>query len=123
MSLFQLIATAATSAAGPASSAAPAGAQPSGLVAFLIQFAPLILLGIFLMFMMSSAKRKQERERTALLGSLKRGDKIRLIGGEYGSVIEVKDKKVQVKVDESSNTKIWYSKDAVQAIEKDEEAK
>lgn len=85
--------------------------------------APIILGVIALMWITGSSKRKQEKERLGLLSNLKRNDKIRLIGGEFGSVVEVKDNKVLVKVDESSNTKIWYAKDAVQAVEKESAAK
>jgi preprotein translocase subunit YajC len=39
-----------------------------------------------------------------------------MVGGELGSIVEVRDNDVLVKVDESSNTKIRYVKDAVAAI-------
>ncbi len=114
MSLFHYIATAATTGAP----GTPAPGQ-GGIVPLLINLAPIIVGFMVLMWIMNGSKRKQERERNALLSNLKRGDKIRLIGGEFGAVVEVKDNKVQVKVDESSNTKIWYARDAVQAVEKE----
>lgn len=114
---MNLIATAATTAA-------PGGAPPAPpLIQTLVSLAPIILGFIVLMWLMNSSKRKQERERTNLLNNLKRGDKIRMIGGEFGTVLEVKETRVQVKVDESSNTKIWYARDAVQAVEKESTAK
>ena len=85
----------------------------------LVQFAPLIAIVLFMFYMSSNAKRKQERERLALLSNLKRGDRIRMHGGEFGAVVEVKDNRIQIKVDESSNTKIWYAKDAVQGVVKE----
>lgn len=103
--------------------ATPAAQPQGGLVPLLVQMLPIILAVIVLMWLMNSSKRKQERERNSLLSSLKRNDKIRLIGGEFGSVVEVKENKVLVKVDESSNTKIWYARDAVQSVEKDSAAK
>lgn len=121
LSLFNLLATAASTAA-PANTAA-VQQQPGGLIPLLVNMAPIILGFIVLMWLMNSSKRKQERERINLLSNLKRNDKIRLIGGEFGSVVEVKDSRVLVKVDESSNTKIWYAKDAVQAVEKESAAK
>ena len=127
MNLINFLATAA-GAAGAASAtgtaASPtAGQAPGGLIPMLVQMAPIILGFIVLMWLMNGTKRKQERERAALLSNVKKGDKIRLVGGEFGSVVEVKDNRVLVKVDEGSNTKIWYAKDAVQAIEKESSAK
>lgn len=119
MSWFNFIATTATSPVP----ATPAAQPQGGLVPLLVQMLPIILAVIVLMWLMNSSKRKQERERNSLLSSLKRNDKIRLIGGEFGSVVEVKENKVLVKVDESSNTKIWYARDAVQSVEKDSAAK
>jgi preprotein translocase YajC subunit len=79
------------------------------------------VLIVFMLFA-SGSKRKQERERKDLLESLKRGDHVRMIGGEYGTVVDVRGTKVLVKVDESSNTKILYARDAVQVVEKDKDA-
>ena len=76
-------------------------------------FIPIIALYIFLIM---GSKRKQDRERKDLLGNLKKGDRVRMVGGELGSIVEVRENEVLVKVDESSNTKIRYVKDAVAQI-------
>lgn len=105
--------------------AAPPASQPTapGWVQFLSSpLMPLIVILAVVMFMSSGAKRKQERERKGLLDALKRGDHVRMIGGEYGTVVDVRGTKVLVKVDESSNTKILYAREAIQAVEKDKDA-
>jgi len=83
-------------------------------------FIPLILIFYILVF---SSKRKQDKQRKSLLESLKKGDRVRLSGGELGAIVEVRDNKVLLKVDESSNTKIWYVRDAVVMVEKEETTK
>jgi preprotein translocase subunit YajC len=103
---------------------APAPAPPAPQWLELLRtfgpFIPLIILFYILVF---GAKRKQERERKTLLDSLKKGDRVRMGGGELGAIVEVRDNKVLLKVDESSNTKIWYVREAVVLIEKEEAAK
>lgn len=118
MSLFQFLATAATGTAP----ATPPNQPQGGLIPALVQMLPLIIGFMVLMWLMNGSKRKQEREKQDLLNNLKRNDKIRLVGGEFGAVVEVKDNRVLVKVDESSNTKIWYAREAVQAVVEKESA-
>ena len=117
MFLAQAATPAGGAAAGPASRPAPAWLEFLGS-----GFMPLILILIVWMLFASGGKRKQEQARKNLLDNLKRGDHVRMIGGEYGTVVDVRGTKVLVKVDESSNTKILYARDAVQAVEKDKDA-
>jgi preprotein translocase subunit YajC len=73
-------------------------------------FIPLIIVWFFLL---SGGKRKEERKRKELLSQIKRGERIQTIGGIIGKVVETEDSRVLVKVDETSNTKIWFSRDAI----------
>lgn len=99
------------------------GTPPPDWYVALINWGPIVLLIVVFFVFMNGSKRKQERERANLLDNLKKGDKVRLIGGEYGAVVETRDGRVLVKVDEGSNTKIWYAKEAVASVEKDATAK
>lgn len=105
-------------------SAAPAassnGTPPPQAFSLFGSFFPIVILLILWLFLTGGSKRKQEKERRALLDNLKRGDRVKLFGGEYGSVVDVKETKVLLKVDEGSNTKIWYARDAVAGVEKEE---
>ena len=88
---------------------------------------PIIVLVLLYVFIFRS-KRKQERQKQDLLSQIKRGDRVQTIGGILGKVVDVEDKKVLLKVDESSNTKIWFSRNAVHRVlstddEKSEAAK
>lgn len=80
-----------------------------------------ILLGMFiLMIFFSMRTQKRERKkREALLGALKKGDRVQTIGGILGSVIEVREHKVVVKIDENNNTKMTFARTAVQTIFED----
>jgi preprotein translocase subunit YajC len=81
----------------------------------------LILVGIMYLFMFRSQKGKDSK-RKDLLAQLKKGDEVQTIGGEFGRVVEVRDDRVQVKVDETSNTKIWYSRNAIHRIVTEEKS-
>ena len=50
-------------------------------------------------------KNKQEKQRVQMLSGLKKGDRIQTIGGILGTVVDVREDEVVVKVDETSNTK------------------
>jgi preprotein translocase subunit YajC len=76
---------------------------------------PIIVL-IFLYFFIFRSKRKQERQKQDLLSQIKRGDRVQTIGGILGKVVDVEERKVLLKVDESSNTKIWFSRNAVHRV-------
>ena len=82
-----------------------------------------LLLGIaVLYFFMYRSKRNQDRQLKDQLGSMKRGDRVLTAGGILGKIIEVEDSKVLVKVDESSNTKIWFTRDAIRRVITDDKA-
>lgn len=83
-------------------------------------FLILLLLMVMLLFT-SNSKRKQERERQAVLKGMKRGDKVQTIGGIIGTVVDVRDADVVVKVDEGNNTKIKFSRSAVSRVLGDDE--
>ena len=77
---------------------------------------PLLLGIIVLYFFMYRSKRNQDKEKQAQLNAMKRGDRVMTAGGILGKVIEVEDSKVLIKVDESSNTKIWFTRDAIRRV-------
>lgn len=116
--LLTLAQTAVTTAS--TATTGPAGTPPPTWFQMVTQFFPFVVIAILWVVLTGGTKRKTERERRNLLDNLKKGDRIKLVGGEYGAVVEVKETKVLVKVDEGSNTKIWYARDAVAGVEKEE---
>jgi preprotein translocase subunit YajC len=99
---------------------APAVQPAPGWLQFLASFGPIILLLVLFWFIVIGGKRKQERERKTMLDSLAKGSTIRMVGGEIGSIVDMTETRVRIKVDESSNTKIWYVKEAIAGVMKDE---
>ena len=51
-----------------------------------------------------------------MLNELKKGDKITTIGGIVGTVIEVRDDEVTVKVDETNNIRMKFARWAIRGV-------
>jgi preprotein translocase subunit YajC len=101
-----------------------AGEAP-GWAKFITQSGPLLPLAlgfVFLMLFMNRSKKKQEHSRDEMLKQLKRGDRITTIGGIHGTVLRAEDTRVEVKVDEGNNTKIWFSRSAIHKVVEEEKA-
>ena len=76
--------------------AAPQAAPAGGGISLWIMLA---LMFIVMWFFMIRPQRKQQKELEKFRNALKRGDKVVTIGGIYGTVDEIKDKTVLIKVD------------------------
>ncbi|MDP6635259.1 MAG: preprotein translocase subunit YajC [Phycisphaerae bacterium] len=83
---------------------------------------PMFLLigAMLLMFIfMGRGKRKNEAKRKEMLAALKKGDKVTTIGGIIGTVMEVRDDEVTVKIDEGSNARMRFARWAVRGVGSD----
>ena len=107
-------------AAGPAGSppAGPGGAptgssSPFGGGSF---FFIMILLLVFMVFTSVMSGRKDKRRKAEMLASLARNAKVQTVGGVIGTIVEVKNDEVVLKVDEASNTRIRFSRSAIQQV-------
>ena len=88
--------------------------QPQGSAApMMIGLA--LMIGVFY-FVLMRGNRKQQRERTDLLSNLSKNDKVMTIGGIIGTVVQVRDNEVVLKVDESNNTKMTFIKKSIQQV-------
>jgi len=57
-----------------------------------------------------------------MLAALKKGDKVQTAGGILGTVVEVRDSEVVVKVDENANTRLRFARSAIQAVLDDQKS-
>ena len=89
------------------------GGSPLGSVKLMI----IMVAGFFLLYIwMGRSRRKQRRQRQEMLTALKKGDKITSIGGIVGTVIEVRDDEVTVKVDETGNVRMRFARWAIRGV-------
>ena len=78
---------------------------------------PVMIGGFILLYIwMSRGKKKEQRRRKEMLEALKKGDKITTIGGIVGTVMNVKDDEVTMKVDETTNTRMTFARWAVRGV-------
>ena len=89
-------------------------AQPSGLFSSPLVF--IVLCGMVVWFMMIRPQSKEKKQRAAMLAAMKKNDRVVTIGGIVGTVLQVKEDEVTLKVDESSNTKITFLRSAIQSV-------
>lgn len=98
----------------PAPAPAPGGGQGGGSP-FNFLFLIVIMIAIFY-FVVFRDQRKKQRTRKEMLATLRKGDKVLTIGGVMGTVVNLKDTEVTIKVDEASNTRITFVRSAIDRV-------
>jgi len=78
-----------------------------------MQLLPLLLIFVVMYVLLLRGPRKQQQQHKQMVQTLKKNDRVRTIGGILGTVVDIRDDEVILKVDESNNTKIRFSTSAV----------
>jgi len=83
-------------------------------------FGPL-LLGVMVLFfvMIFWGQHKDKKKKQQLLDSLGKGDKVQTAGGIIGTITDLKDTEITLKVDENTNTKMKFARSAVSTVLRD----
>jgi len=116
LSIPAFVATAASLIAQTSQPAATQPARPSWVDLFSSPLVPIALVFIVIMVMSSRSRKRQEQQKKDMLGNMARGDRVQTIGGILGAVVEVRDDKILLKVDESNNTKVWFARSAIHRV-------
>jgi preprotein translocase subunit YajC len=98
---------------------APTTQEAPGIVRFIQSLGgmfPLVIVMILFIWMTTKSKRKQEKQKKDMLGAMKRGDRVQTIGGILGNIVETRDDRILVKVDETNNTKVWFARSAIHRV-------
>jgi len=85
----------------------PTGQMISTLVTFGLVF-------VIFYFLIIRPQNKKQKEAQKMIEAVKKGDKVVTVGGVHGVISSVKETTVVIKVDD--NTKIEFSKSAIQAV-------
>lgn len=71
----------------------------------------LLLIFVVMWFFMIRPQRKQQKELEKFRKELQKGDKVVTVGGIYGTVVEIQEKTVLIKVD--GDTKLRVDKNSL----------
>lgn len=97
----------------------PAGEEPApqpSMKDMLIQFLPFIAIFVIIFFLFIRGPKKRQQEHQKMVSSIKKNDRIRTIGGIFGTVIDVQGDEIVIKIDESNNTKMKIASGAVAKV-------
>lgn len=82
----------------------------------IMNFVPLVLIFVIFYFMLIRPQRQKEKEHQKMLGNMAKNDEVVSSGGIHGTIVNVKDKTVILRIDE--NVKIEIDKNCVAYIKK-----
>ena len=93
---------------------AQAAQKPSTFLSLM----PIILIFVIFYFLIIKPQKQKQADHLKMTESLKKNDEIITIGGIHGTVLNVKDKSVVLRI--SDNVKIDLQKNAVAGLKKNE---
>jgi preprotein translocase subunit YajC len=67
-------------------------------------------------FLLIRPQSKEKKRRAQMIAAIKKNDRVITVGGIMGTVVSVKDDDITLKVDESSNTKITFTRSSIQRV-------
>jgi preprotein translocase subunit YajC len=82
----------------------------------LLNFIPLIFIFVIFYLMIFRPQKAREKEHQAMLNSLNKNDEVVTSGGIHGTIVNVKDKTVVLRVDD--NVKFEVEKSAIAYVKK-----
>ena len=108
MTLMQILAQ--TTAPVTETPTTPSQGNPMQLIVMFV-----IFIGIFY-FIALRPRQKEQKKRDQMLKTIKKYDKVMTMGGIIGTVMEVREEEIIIKVDDNSNTRIKFTRGAVQRV-------
>ncbi|MGI9014827.1 MAG: preprotein translocase subunit YajC [Phycisphaerales bacterium] len=76
----------------------------------------LVMVFVFIILWSILGQRREKKKREAMLDAVQKHDRVQTIGGAIGTVVELRPDTVVLKVDESSNTRMTFSRSAIQQV-------
>jgi preprotein translocase subunit YajC len=90
--------------------------SPSSGVAMIANFLPIILIFVIFYFMLIRPQQKKQKDFEKMLKELKKNDEVVTSGGIHGTILNVKDDTLTLKIDD--NVKIEVNKNAIGYVKK-----
>jgi preprotein translocase subunit YajC len=110
---FLMILAQTSAPAGGGAGGGQPGAPGDSFLRFMLPM--LLALGVFYVFLFRG-QRKERQKHSSMLANMKRNDRVQTIGGVLGTVVDVREHEVVVKVDETSNVKMRFNRAAIKEV-------
>jgi preprotein translocase subunit YajC len=85
-----------------------------GATAALVNFMPIIAIGLVFYFLVIAPANKQRKKQQEMLSALKKGDRVTTTGGIYGTIQGVEPDAVYLKIAE--NVKVKVARSAITGV-------
>lgn len=95
------------------SGAPPANKRTSPFGGNTNQFIFIGLMLVMMYLILFRGPRKKQQQHKQMMQALARNDRIQTIGGIIGTVVDIKDDEITLKIDESNNTKMKILRSAI----------
>ncbi len=86
-----------------------------------LQVAPFILMFAIFYFLLIRPQQKKQRQRASMLNALSKGDKVVTVGGLHGTIAEISDDTVVLKVNDV--TKLTFDRSSINNVSARSESK
>jgi preprotein translocase subunit YajC len=93
---------------------AQAAATPNSGQSLLFTWGPLVLMFVVLYFLLIRPQQKRQKTRNQMLASLKKGDKVVTIGGLHGTIQDINDDTVVLRVNDV--TRMTFDRSAINSV-------
>lgn len=80
----------------------------------MVTFVPFIAIFAIMYFLMIRPQQKRQKARNLLLANLKKGDKVTTIGGLHGTILEITDDTIVLRVNDV--TKMTFDRSAINNV-------
>jgi len=75
---------------------------------------PLLVMFVVFYFLLIRPQKKRSKKRNDMLSAIKKDDKVITIGGMHGTVVEINDDTVTLRVNE--NSKLTFDRSAINSV-------
>lgn len=113
------LATTAAPATPPAGATDAATTDPNAAPGWwgYMGIVPWLMIGVLFYLIFIAPQRRKQKETQQMINAIEKGDRVVTIGGMLGTVVNVQDNEVTLKVDETSNAKVRFQRSAIARIE------
>ncbi|MBX3472524.1 MAG: preprotein translocase subunit YajC [Planctomycetes bacterium] len=77
---------------------------------------PLLLGVAFVYFFIIRPQKREQDEKQKLLASIKKNDRVITTGGMYGTIVNIKEDEVTLRVDDQAKVKVRFAKASIARV-------